>query len=53
MLGLAFEDLLGQKVQDVAVASGEGLDEAGEVLTVSHGERRQLQPGDPAFRALL
>ena len=42
-LGLAFENLLGQEVQDVAVAAREGLDEAGDVLSVPHGERGQLQ----------
>src|SRR5215217_5466622 len=44
--GLPFEDLLGQEVQDVAVAPGEGLDEAGEVLAVAHREGRKLEGGD-------
>src|ERR671912_570520 len=48
--GLPFEDLLSQEVQDVAVAPGEGLDEAGEVLAVAHREGRKLEGGDPTLR---
>ena len=39
MSGLTFKNLLGQKVQDVPVAAGEGLDEAGDVFAVPHRER--------------
>jgi hypothetical protein len=51
--GLAFENLLGQIVEYVAVATREGPDEAGDVLALPHRERGQLQPGDPAFGALF
>ena len=51
--GLAFEDLFGQIVEDVAVAAGEGFDKARDVLAPSHRERGQLQPRDPAFGALF
>src|SRR5829696_1721691 len=36
---LARKDLIGQEVQHVAVAAGEGLDETGGVQTVAHRER--------------
>src|SRR5918994_4794300 len=51
--GLAFEDLLGQEVDDVAVAPREGSDEARDVLALAHGEGGQLEGGDPALRDLL
>src|SRR5215217_9347736 len=38
---LAFENLLGQIVEYVAVATGEGSDEAGDVLAMAHRERSQ------------
>ena len=50
---LALKNLLDQVVQHEAVAAGEGLDEAGGVRSPLHGERRQLQAGDPAFGAGL
>src|SRR5918997_4371717 len=37
--GLAFEDLLGQEVKDVTVATGESFYEARDVVAVAHGER--------------
>ena len=50
---LASQDLLQQVVQDVAVGAGEALDKPRYVFPVAHGQRRHLQAGDPAFRALL
>ena len=35
------------------MTAGEGFYEAGDVGAVAHGERRHLQPGDPAFGARL
>ncbi len=49
--GLLPQDFFNQIVQHEMVASGEGFDEAGGISrSVSlHGERGQLQAGDPAF----
>ena len=52
VLGLPVQYLLGQVVQDVAVAAGELLDEPGDVATPLQRQRGQLQPGDPALGAL-
>ena len=52
-LGLPVQDFFDEIVQDEAVAAGERLDEAGEILLPLHGERGQLQAGDPAFGAAL
>ena len=46
---LPFEDLLGQVVQDVPVAAGEGGHEARDVGLGAQRQRRQLQPDGPAF----
>ena len=56
------QDFFDQVIQDVAVAAGEGGDKARNVAAAPHGRRhlrrvrskrnrRQLQPGDPAFGA--
>ena len=53
-LGLARQHLLDQEVEDVAVAPGEGLDQAGGAarpLSLQR-ERRELQAGDPALGPL-
>ena len=49
--GLTLQDLFDQIVHDVAVVSGECLDESGNVLVALHRECRQLQTGNPAFGA--
>ncbi len=46
---LPFEHLLGQVVQDVAVAAGERGHEGGGIVVAAQGQRGQLQPGRPAF----
>ena len=51
--GLALKDLFDQIIQDVVLAAGEGRQEAGNIFTPPHGERRQLQPGDPPLGAAL
>ena len=53
MLGLALQDLLGEVVDDVPVIPGEAVDEAGDVVSPLHRERRQLERGDPPFGAPL
>ena len=50
-LGLMTQDLLDEIVQDETVAPGERSDQAGDVLLPPHGERRQLEAGDPPFGA--
>ena len=47
--GLTMQDLLHQVVRDVPVIAGESRYEPRNVLYALHGERGQLQPGDPAF----
>ena len=49
--GLTLQDLFDQIVHDVAVVSGECPDEPGNILLALHGERGQLQSGNPAFGA--
>ena len=49
IFGLALQDLLGQVVDDVAVVPGEPGNEAGDVASALHRERRQLDRGDPPF----
>ena len=51
--GLALQDLLDQVVDDVAVVPGEAGDEAGDVVSPLHRERRQLERGDPPLGAPL
>ena len=51
-LGLPVQHLLGQVVQHVAVAAGELRDEPLDVAAPLQRQRRQLQPGGPAFGAL-
>ena len=46
---LALQDLFDQVVDDVAVVTGETLDELPDVVAALHRERRQLERGDPAF----
>ena len=53
MLGLTLQDLLDQVVDDVAVVAGEAGDEAGDVVSALHRQRRQLERGDPPFGASL
>ena len=52
-VGLTLQDLLDQVVDDVAVIAGEAGDEAGDVVSTLHRERRQLERGDPALGASL
>ena len=53
MVGLPCQDLLDQVVDDVPVVAGEAGDEAGDVGSSLHRQRRQLQRGDPPLRATL
>ena len=46
---LPLEHLLGQVVQDVAVAAGERGDEAVDVVVAAQRQASQLQPGGPAL----
>ena len=50
-VGLALQHLLGQVVQHEPVASGELLDEAGDVVTSLQRQGRQLKSGRPALGA--
>ena len=49
--GLLLQDFFKEIVQHETVAAGEGLDEARSVLMPLHGNRGQLQAGNPAFGA--
>ena len=49
LLTLVLEHLLGQVVQDVAVAAGERGDEPADVVLPAQRQGRQLQPGRPAL----
>jgi hypothetical protein len=54
LVRLAVQDLLDEVVQDEPMASGEGLDEPGDVSRAGVGpsrQRGQLQPGRPPFGA--
>ena len=53
LFGLASEDLLDEIVDDVAVIARERPDEPGDIVPSPQRERRQLEPGDPAFGARL
>src|SRR5215211_7680642 len=53
VFGLALEDLFQQIVQHKLVGARKGLDETSNVLIPLHGERGQLQAGDPALRTRL
>ena len=44
---LTLQDLFDQVVDDVAVVTGEARDEAGNVVSALHRERRQLDRSDP------
>ena len=48
---LAVEHLPDEVVEDEAVVAGELGDEAGDVLSALHRERRELQRGDPSLGA--
>ena len=50
---LTLQDLPDQVVDDVAVVAGEAGDEAGDVGSSLHRQRRQLERGDPSFGASL
>ena len=50
---LARQHLLDQVVHDVAVVAGERGDERADVGTSLHGQRGQLQRGDPPLGARL
>ena len=52
---LAREHFVDQVVHHEAMAAGKRVDELRLLLirAILQGERRQLQPGDPAFRARL
>ena len=49
MFRLTLQDLFDQVVDDVAVVPGEAGDEAGDVVSALHRERRQLDRRDPPF----
>ena len=49
--GLARQHLLGQVVDQMAMAAAKGFDEGRQVVEPLHGEGRELQPGYPAFGA--
>ena len=51
--GLTLQDLFDQIVHDVPVVSSECPDEPGNILVALHGERGQLQAGNPAFGAVF
>ena len=53
LLGLLVEHFLQQVIHDEAMAAGERVDEPGQIISVTHGERGHLQPGDPPFGALF
>jgi hypothetical protein len=53
VIGLPLQDFLDQEVDDVAVVPGEAGNEPGDVVTALHGERRQLECGNPSFGARL
>ena len=56
LAGLPGQHLVGEVVDDEPVAAGEGLDEGGHRVTLAdaaEGEAGELQPGDPALRALV
>ena len=50
---LVLQNFFGQIIQDKTVAAGKGFDEAGSVFMPPHGDRRELQTGDPSFGAGL
>jgi hypothetical protein len=52
LLGLAGQHFGAQVVNDVAVIAGEVLDERVGVGSPSQGERREIEPGHPPFRAI-
>ena len=51
--GLTRQHLLGQVVDDVTIIAREAGDEAGDVVSALHRQRRQLERGDPALGAPL
>ncbi len=51
--GLALQHLAHQVVDDEAIVTGEAGDEARDVVASLHRQCRELQCGDPAFRARL
>ena len=53
MLRLTLQDLADQVVDDEAVVAREAGDEAGDVVSSLHRERRELERRDPAFGAPL
>ncbi len=46
---LMAEHLADEVVSEVAVVSGEVLDERGRVSVLTQGQCGELQPGDPSF----
>lgn len=53
IVGLALQDLFDHVVDDVPVIPGKARDKACDVGAALHRERRQLERGDPPFRAPL
>jgi len=51
--GLAAEDLLGEVIEDIAVATVEAIDRGVEIVLALHRECCELQGGDPALRARI
>ena len=51
--GLLLQDLFEQIIQDEVVAASEGIDETGGIFISLHGNRGQLQAGNPAFGAVF
>ena len=49
LFGLPLQYLLDQVVDDVAVIAREAGDESADVRASLHGQRRQLERGDPAL----
>src|SRR5215831_10777562 len=47
------QDILDEIVDDEAVAAGEGGDEGIDIGPSAHGQRRQLESGEPALGAYL
>ena len=51
--GLTLQHLLAQVVDDVTIIAREAGDEAGDVVSPLHRQRRQLERGDPALGTSL
>lgn len=47
------EDFFGEVAQDIAVCSAERGNKIGRIAPPAHGQSGKLQPGDPAFGAVV